>query len=87
MDGHMAAITCMVRAILDCNGRLTPVQIYDTQPPQETVQTDNISPYHISPVITLEIVPGVQINNTTGVQLVIFLSIIVVISGGFSQTL
>lgn len=25
----MGTITSMVRAVLDCNGRLTPVQIYD----------------------------------------------------------
>ena len=66
MDGCMATIiTSMVRAVIDCNGRLIPVPIYDLQPPQVTVQVDNISSYHISSVITWEIVTWVQINNTT----------------------
>lgn len=39
-----------------------------------TIQIDNISSYHVPSVITWEIVVRVQINDTTGVQLVIFVS-------------
>ena len=90
-DKSRNPIPFMVRAVINCYENWTQLQIYDSQPPpsdysdRQYLLLSRLS-YDIPSVITWEIAVRDQVNDTTGVQLVIF-CITAAISGVYSQAL
>lgn len=90
-DNSRTPIPAMVRAVINCDEKWTPLQIYDSQPPPSDYLDRqylllSLLSYDIPSIITWEIAVRAQVNGNTGVQLVIF-CVRVVISGVYSQAL
>lgn len=90
-DKSRTPIPAMVRAVINCDEKWTPLQIYDSQPPPSDYSDRqylllSLLSYDIPSIITWEIAVRAQVNGNTGVQLVMF-CIRVVISGVYSQAL